>query len=628
MPELSEELPVANDCNASAAPVEVPELTYQLLAAGGGKSVQLGEEPHLILAVATQNSDESLVKLTEKPARMYDVKKAWVTEFGAEMQLYFGAKLAGAYNDEPMDSEFNEGMRPQVSGCKCIISPNTTHRLAWDVAGLLLICFDLIVIPFNQAFSPPATWFSTGMDWVTLVFWTMDMCQGFFLGYFEKGEYVDAYARVLRHYLTSWFIVDCIVVIPDWVTKCMPHGGNEAYGDIGKILKGARAVRAIRLLRLLKLQRLIHKMYDMIESEHTFIFVNLLKLLGSVLVLNHIIACLWYLLGSYGVDADMSNWITHSQLSHRSMPFKYTTSLHWSLTQFTPAGMDVNARNTLERIFSIIVLFFAMVAFSSIVGGITAGMTSLRNLKQENTKQLWLLRRYMRQRTVPLDLAGRIHNYLDHKTNTATKFVQEEQIKGVLGQLSAALINELKYHNQATSLVTHPLLAYIDENMVTVMHRLCKVALSIEAYGDHEGIFAGGDWAKKVYFLRAPVRLHLHSHTVPAAYNPLGCEPLEPPLRHGEAIGEGSLWTAWRHRGTFFAVNPCEVISLDSGVFSDVLCTHPRPRYIASRYAALFVDLLNTGSVHDIVRDEDFSGRVEQFFKDAEQLIRPDIEHI
>eukprot|EP00811_Abedinium_folium_P001833 NODE_1167_length_2580_cov_9.841419.p1 GENE.NODE_1167_length_2580_cov_9.841419~~NODE_1167_length_2580_cov_9.841419.p1 ORF type:complete len:446 (-),score=75.63 NODE_1167_length_2580_cov_9.841419:492-1829(-) len=408
---------------------------------------------------------------------------------------------------------------------------------------------------------------------------------------------------------------------PHWVTKIMTDDGNEAYGDIGKILKGARAVRAIRLLRLLKLQRLVHKMYDMIESEHTFIFVNLLKLLGSVLVLNHIIACLWYLLGNYGADADMTNWITHSNLSHRSMPFKYTTSLHWSLTQFTPAGMDVNARNTLERIFSIVVLFFAMVAFSSIVGGITAGMTSLRNLKQEHTKQLWLLRRYMRQRTVHPDLAGRIHNYLDHKSSTATKLVQEEQIKGVLGQLSAALTNELKYHNLTKSLVSHALFAYIHENMVAVMHRLCKVALSIEAYGDHEGIFAGGDWAKKVYFLRAPVHMHSHSFTVGAGYNPLGCEPLEPPLRYGEAIGEASLWTAWRHQGNFFAMNPCEVISIDSGLFSDVLCMHPRPWYIASRYAAFFVNYLNSGLVHDVVRDAAFFRQVDQFFEHVEQII-------
>eukprot|EP00811_Abedinium_folium_P029242 NODE_458_length_3028_cov_12.264736.p1 GENE.NODE_458_length_3028_cov_12.264736~~NODE_458_length_3028_cov_12.264736.p1 ORF type:complete len:743 (+),score=139.82 NODE_458_length_3028_cov_12.264736:195-2231(+) len=642
MPKLSEVL-VADDSNMSAMPVEVPELEYQVLEAGGGKSVQLAGQPGLIVAAAALNSSDSFVHLAEKPAEVsatslltsevwggptevtYKVNEVWVLEICADMHIYLDAKLTGAVTDKRAEPETCVSGVSEAEGFRCIISPNSTHRLMWDVAGLCLICFDLIVIPFNQAFSPPANWFSTGMDWVTLVFWTLDMCQGFFLGYFQKGEYINTNLKVLRHYLTSWFIVDCIVVIPDWVTKILDDADNEAYGDIGKIVKGARAVRAIRLLRLLKLRRLVHTMYDMIESEHTFIFVNLLKLLGSVLVLNHLIACLWYLLGSYGVNEDLSNWISHSSLSQRSLPFKYTTSLHWSLTQFTPAGMDVNARNTLERIFSIVVLFFAMVAFSSIVGGITAGMTSLRNLKQDNTKQLWLLRRYMRQRMVPQDLAGRIYSLLEHKTDTATNFVQEEQIKGVLSQLSVALTNELKYHNRATSLVTHPLFAHFDRCMVAVMHRLCKVALCIEAYGDHEGIFAGGDKAKKVYFLRPPatVCINAHSHEVVAGYNPLGCDFLEPPPRQGEAIGEAALWTTWRHQGNFFALSPCEVISIEGGIFSDVLSTHPRPWYIASSYAALFIELLNTRPVHDVVRDEDFSMAVDKFFVDTEQMIKP-----
>lgn len=34
---------------------------------------------------------------------------------------------------------------------------------------------------------------------------------------------------------------------------------------------------------------------------------------------------------------------------------RYLTSLHWSLTQFTPASMDVSARNEWERVMSILV---------------------------------------------------------------------------------------------------------------------------------------------------------------------------------------------------------------------------------------------------------------------------------
>eukprot|EP00812_Abedinium_dasypus_P009471 NODE_315_length_1676_cov_699.497841.p1 GENE.NODE_315_length_1676_cov_699.497841~~NODE_315_length_1676_cov_699.497841.p1 ORF type:complete len:410 (-),score=101.64 NODE_315_length_1676_cov_699.497841:429-1658(-) len=395
------------------------------------------------------------------------------------------------------------------------------------------------------------------------------------------------------------------------------------------ILKGARAVRAIRLLRLLKLQRLVNKMYDMIENEATFIFVNLLKLLGSVLVLNHIIACLWYMLGRYGVTEDSNNWIAHSNILHRTLSFKYTTSLHWSLTQFTPAGMDVSAKNTYERIFSIIVLFFAMVAFSSIVGGITAGMASLRNLKQDQTKQLWLLRRYMRQRGVNPELSLRIFHFLEHQTEAASSLVQDDQIKPLLGQLSAALMNELKYHNLAGSL-TYPLFEHVHIQMVGVMHRLSRVALCIETFGGHDGIFACGDKAKKVYFLRDPVAKQGHqARALQAGYIPMGTGVLlDPPPALGEAIGEGALWTTWRHQGSFFATDPCELICLDAGLFSDVMCSHPRPWQLAARYAVLFVDLLNTRPlIHDIVRDSVFVNEVKKVFEEDSEvamLMEPD----
>merc|ERR1712048_207745 len=108
--------------------------------------------------------------------------------------------------------------------------------------------------------------------------------------------------------------------------------------------------------------------------------LNLAKLLLSVLVLNHVVACVWFLIGRLAMENESRNWITVGELNGTDVAYMYSTSLHWSLTQFTPASMDISARNIWERAFSIVVLFFAMVAFSSIVGSITGSMTSLRNM--------------------------------------------------------------------------------------------------------------------------------------------------------------------------------------------------------------------------------------------------------
>ena len=50
--------------------------------------------------------------------------------------------------------------------------------------------------------------------------------------------------------------------------------------------------------------------------------------------------------------------------------FMYALSLHWALTQFTPAAMDVVAVNTSERLFSLFATLSGLIMFSFFIGSI------------------------------------------------------------------------------------------------------------------------------------------------------------------------------------------------------------------------------------------------------------------
>merc|ERR1719499_204026 len=110
-----------------------------------------------------------------------------------------------------------------------------------------------------------------------------------------------------------------------------------------------------------------------------------------ILTMNHFIACGWWLTGKASLSLDLHSWITWGEpFQDFGVAYQYATSLHWTLTQFTPASMDVVARNVLERFYSIIVLLFAMVAFSSIVGTVTSSMTVIRTMRNDKQKQFWM----------------------------------------------------------------------------------------------------------------------------------------------------------------------------------------------------------------------------------------------
>merc|ERR1712061_341712 len=98
---------------------------------------------------------------------------------------------------------------------------------------------------------------------------------------------------------------------------------------------------------------------------------------------NHLIACAWYAIGTIDEDTTVDTWVKANELEGTSILYRYTTSLHWSLTQFTPASMEVYPENGKERLFTVSVITIAMVTFSSFVSAITNAMTQLRNLNSE-----------------------------------------------------------------------------------------------------------------------------------------------------------------------------------------------------------------------------------------------------
>lgn len=284
------------------------------------------------------------------------------------------------------------------------------------------------------------------------------------------------------------------------------------------------------------------------------------------------------------------------QLTDETLEYKYLTSLHWSLTQFTPAGMDISARNSFERVFSIVVLFFAMIAFSSIVANITASMTQLRNMHESRTKDLWLLRRYMKQRKVPRELTYRISRFLDHRLKALMIEVSQSQVS-VIKELSEALRNELMYCTHSPLLMGHHFFKTIDLERATVMHKICSDIKS-RSIAERENVFDAGDIATHTFF----------TWGTNLTYKPISGANVITTMAK-ECISEAALWVDWRHQGDLGAVCDLELFELDPKDFIKTMQTHPKPWFYAVTYARKFLDFISEIPAlryTDFIRDETF----------------------
>merc|ERR1719356_53528 len=150
-------------------------------------------------------------------------------------------------------------------------------------------------------------------------------------------------------------------------------------GEIFRLLRALRLIRMVRLLRLLKLRKIFDTINDMIDSEYASVIANLVKMILMLLVINHLICCMWY---TVSVNQSGENtWIKVHNYEQAHWMYKYATAFHWSITQFTPASMDVQPQNLAERIFAITVVIYALVCFSYVVGSITGSLTMIRNMQ-------------------------------------------------------------------------------------------------------------------------------------------------------------------------------------------------------------------------------------------------------
>lgn len=475
-----------------------------------------------------------------------------------------------------------------------LIDPSSSKRIAWDLTGMCLISYDMVAIPIYLCFNPTDNMFTLTMGWITLIFWTCDMFASVMTGFYKHGDLVMDRIEIIIDYLKCWFWIDCIVVVPDWVMKGMGSMTNAA--GLGRILRIARVFRVLRLLRLLKLKRLFAIVYDVIDSEGTFICFNLVKLLAMIVFMNHLVACLWYFVGKTSHDVgERPNWLQDVGMTkvyqeidgveyEATLTWKYLTSLHWSITQFTPASMDISATNARERFVSIVILFWALVALSSIIGSVSASMTALRNIAADDNKQIWIMRRYLKENSISASLCSRIMAYVEFQQVSRHNRVSPASVK-LLSALSQQFTLEIAYEQFSIYLLEHPFFDHMtkDPTLLKSTHRLCCAALETIQIAEDEILFALGEEGRYMYFVK----------TGSLEYILLDGTPLETLLTPKLWASEAVLWTSWRHRGWLKATKPSVVLSLCPNKFSDVLHLHPKPWYLAMHYGVDFVNYLN-----------------------------------
>lgn len=501
---------------------------------------------------------------------------------------------------------------------RLVVHPNSMTHLAWDLVGMILLVFDIITIPFIACFQPEEDLTMVVLNYGICIFWSIDMVLVFLTGYTVGKDNVIVlnHKKIAIRYFKSWFFIDLTVVSLDWVLVVLRQGTSGSVMRLGRSLRTLRFVRTLRLLRVVKLKKIIQIVQDEISSEGVAICVGVLQVVFWLLVSNHIVACCWYGVGSIKGEGLIDGWVVTKQMESRSLVYRYATSLHWSLAQFTPAPNEIFPQNVYERVFATAILVFAMVAFSSFVSSLTTAMMQLRNLMSSETRHFWLLRRYLRDWKVRPQIKNRILRYLEYAYQRHQQKVQEKDVK-LLGLLSRPLQEELRQDTLKVHLFTHALFSDCRLHV-----RTFSKALSASWFAPADRFFECGEQAVEMLFLASGEmeyylgdlegQAHLDEkilvggslssitgHTILSDYTEATQEDADIVVT-GEWVCEPVLWTSWAHLGDLFALTECQIVAVDATGFANSVRTNLLLWQYMQLYADSFMKRLNSTDYEEL----------------------------
>ncbi|CAJ1362013.1 unnamed protein product [Effrenium voratum] len=296
-----------------------------------------------------------------------------------------------------------------------VVGPRSRWQLFWSSIATILILWDLITIPLEMYSVPELNEVLDGVGIFSFCFWTLDIPLHFIFGIQLGGTLELRPKRLALIYLQSWFCLDVLVVLIDCVVFLL-EAVVLAKGE-GAVIRSARFLRTLRLLRLVRLLRVV-KLYRELSllanrflSTHAFMVMKIVAGLMMMLAMNHLIACAWYgitaLSGENGVT-----WVMLMDMEEASFGEVYVASVHWALTQFTPATNNIAPGNGLERFFSIWIILLAMGVFSSFIGSISATVSSLRSARLDNMQKQSKMLQFFIERNLSVDLYGKVQEAL------------------------------------------------------------------------------------------------------------------------------------------------------------------------------------------------------------------------
>lgn len=287
--------------------------------------------------------------------------------------------------------------------------------------------------------------------------------------------------------------------------------------------------------------------------------------------------------------------------SHGKEPgnwYLYITALHWSVTQFTPASMEVTPKNLWERLYNLTVIFISLVLFPTFISSISNRVSAYRKRNIDFLDAKNDLFKFLQENRVSLDLSSRIQSVViaQHIKQSKASLIHEPTVS-LLKLLPRSLKEEMHAEIYQPVITMHPFFKELESQHEVTLVKICDMAMSQQSLGPGEELFAYGKEAEQVYFLV--------SGSLVYSEGPSPSQDISAELSKGAWCCDHVLWVRWQHRGQMMSPQQhCRLANLSASSFLTIVGKSIFVRSMCARFAecylAAITDDMQDGSCNDL----------------------------
>lgn len=306
----------------------------------------------------------------------------------------------------------------------------------------------------------------------------------------DRGDLVVSSSMIHQRYLRSWFLVDLLASLP--------------FDAVAAVLNVDTGKAEFRWIPALKVYRVI-RFGRVIKFLNHFKFASawrLVRIFALILLLTHIIGCMWHLLTTLqpvaGDEVTGNDWASLHFTAAEGTYERYTKSFYVGLLMLV--GEDVSPVTSSEEIFVSVILMFGSVVTAVVVGNVSNLIASVNANRFSNwNKRMRQIDEYMRFLGIPAPMQAAVQKYFDFQFTQSGGFDQDQ----FLSSLSPSLGQAMRMHLYAGMVKGLPFFKDPDNDeeesriVTALVERLySRVCMP------QEDIIVKGDVADSIYFIQ------------------------------------------------------------------------------------------------------------------------------